>query len=456
MNLRRLKNSITGRFLLHDLRLFAIIAIVGLAVFSGYTVYIDNLYFQLDDNLLDHVVDDTLSVGATAAVKKNPVPPGTYVEHLSGDLRVLDNSDQSPRYVGYQYTAEELNDVNLSPFMSAYQYYLADDGESVIVAVPFSDYVGSGLPEVLFVCIFLLLTAIATFVHSYRTAKDMTEPVDAIAKGVNQIAQGAYGTTFQVEGDKELVQLADQISQLSSTVAHEISLREAEEEKRKQLILDISHDLRTPLTNIRGYAETLDQGHLNEDQMKDSIQVILKNSQRADQLIHSLFELSRLNSTHSPLEAQEENIAELLRQFFADHMKSLEDQNHPYDLDIPETPVVAMVDVLLFRRALDNLFTNFLQHSGPGTTFGLGLEVKDQAGRILIWDDGVGIPEDMHETVFSSFTRLDQARRQDTGGAGLGLAITKKIIDQHGGNIGLRPVTRGTCFEIILPLVNKD
>ena len=236
----------------------------------------------------------------------------------------------------------------------------------------------------------------------------------------------------------------DEISRLGSSVNQLADGLEQARQQRDQLTADIAHDLRTPLTNIRGWAEAWDDGVVSD---KDEVvRVIGREAQHLERLIDDLRTVATSDAGELRLLEQEVDLAALLRE--------------AVDARRPQGPVVeyrgplravVVVDPVLMRQVVGNLLDNALVHGRPSTVV-VSLSAGDGSVQVDVEDDGVGIREEDLGSVFDRLWRADRSRRRDGPGHGLGLTITRRIVELHGGSIGVVNVQpHGARFTVRIP-----
>ena len=224
-----------------------------------------------------------------------------------------------------------------------------------------------------------------------------------------------------------------------------------EEEKRMLLVSELSHDLKTPLASVQGYSEMLLKGVDDENKKQDYLKMIHDNSVRADSILQALFTYSKLGSSGYDPKLEEADICEFTRLIVAEYISRFEEEGFKYEIDIPEDEIKVKMNTELFRRVYDNLFENSMKYNKPGTTIGISVAEGGDEICIRIYDNGVGIPEENRDKIFTPFYRIDVERSKDKGGSGLGLAIVKRIVELHDGDIELESRNgKGCCYNVKL------
>jgi signal transduction histidine kinase len=303
--------------------------------------------------------------------------------------------------------------------------------------------------------IYLLILALVTFIYSRITAAGITVPLRKLCDGTRLLREGDYSARVDLRLKNEFAELQNTFNDMASRIEHEISLREKSEDDRRRLILDISHDLKNPMSSIQGYAELcLKKPELTERERGEYLEIILRNSKRANQLLVELFELSKMDSPEFSLKPQRTELCEYLRQLCGELVPQFEHAGFDYGFDIPDESVFAMLDTDRFGRIIQNLADNAVQHNPQGTTVTVRLTVQAHQAVIDFSDDGNGIPMQLADNIFKPFVRADDSRNSKTGGSGLGLSIAKKIAEAHGGDLTLRTDgNTGSTFRITVPTI---
>lgn len=305
------------------------------------------------------------------------------------------------------------------------------------------------------VVFYLLIIALFTYIYSKITAASITVPLQKLRDGTMLLREGDYSARVNLRLKNEFAELQNTFNDMAARIEHEISLRKRSEEDRRRLILDISHDLKNPMSSIQGYAELLmKNAGMAEQERQEYFEIILSNSKRANKLLTELFELSQMDSPEFSLKTAKTDISEYLRQTCAELVPLLEREGFLYEFDICEESVFVLLDADRFGRILQNLTANTLRYNPPGTLVSIRLKIQDTMAVIDFCDDGIGIPAHIGDNIFKPFVRADASRNSKTGGSGLGLSIAKKIAETHGGDLRLLPDReKGCAFRITVPTI---
>ncbi|MFD2926199.1 two-component system histidine kinase PnpS [Halobacillus naozhouensis] len=235
-------------------------------------------------------------------------------------------------------------------------------------------------------------------------------------------------------------------------VFHDITEMKKLEQMRKDFVANVSHELKTPITSIRGFSETLLDGAMKDEAMMEQfMRIILKESGRLQSLIEDLLELSRVERDDFKLLVEEIELQNLLGELFPIIEHQAAQKSIRLDMSIDEKATI-QGDVSRLKQVFLNLLTNAVNYTGEAGLVQVSLQNHGESVSISIKDNGVGIPEEEISRIFERFYRVDKARSRNSGGTGLGLAIVKHIVEAHQGSIKVESeVNEGTTFEIILP-----
>ncbi len=239
-------------------------------------------------------------------------------------------------------------------------------------------------------------------------------------------------------------------------VFHDITELKRLEEMRKDFVANVSHELKTPITSIRGFAETLLEGAMEDTELRRQfLEIILKESGRLQALIHDLLELSKLEKDELRLEYSEVDVPSLVHDLLPVVSQQADKKQIEVTVDLPDQ-FVAVVDGERLKQVFINLLNNAVNYTPEQGKVTLAITGDGDKWRITVSDTGIGIPEKAQSRIFERFYRVDRARSRNTGGTGLGLAIVKHIVEAHKGSIFLESkVNEGTVFTIELPLTPK-
>jgi two-component system, OmpR family, sensor kinase len=293
------------------------------------------------------------------------------------------------------------------------------------------------------------LTAIG--VAAYWLTRRELKPLEQMARKSRAIAAGDLSQ--RVEPDDpctEVGQLGEALNAMLAEIERAFDDRIAAEERLRRFVADASHELRTPVTSIRGFAELFRRGASQRPaDLANVMRRIEQEGERMGELVEELLVLARLDQG-LPLERQPVDIATVV-EAAVDAVRAA-DPGRTVDLDAKTSLLVLGADLRL-RQLVDNLLTNACVHTAPGTP--IHVRVCREHGRAIIevGDEGPGVPADEVERIFERFYRLDRSRTRSQGGVGLGLAIVRSVAEAHDGTVAYRPRPGGgSIFRVVLPL----
>jgi two-component system OmpR family sensor kinase len=251
----------------------------------------------------------------------------------------------------------------------------------------------------------------------------------------------------------EIDRLAHTFDTMAERLVAQLDELEKTDRLRRELVANISHDLRTPLTSLRGFLETLalKQPTLSDQDRQRYLEGAIRQADRLNRLVSDLFELARLESGTQEMQVETLALADLAHDAAQQFRLQARERGVELEISVPEGPAMVDGDMGLLARVLDNLIDNGLQHTPDGGRVSLGLRETPQWIRVEVTDTGCGIAPDDLPHVFDRFFRKQE--RDLTGDhAGLGLAITKRIVELHGGTIDVESqLDQGTRFRVTLP-----
>lgn len=277
--------------------------------------------------------------------------------------------------------------------------------------------------------------------------KHLTAPLSRLAEAADEMSTGHVKQMLPVEGNDEVADLTRRFNAMSEKISVQMDTIKEQAEKRQQLIDNLAHEMRTPLTAIYGYTELLAKANLTGEEREEYLQYVLSETKRVQTLADQLLKLAALNQ-------EQVEFQRILAGKFAEQicmtMKPLAESRN---IELRSSVSVEYLwgDQELLFMLMVNLMENGLRASADGSI--LELKVYSEAGRTIleVRDHGVGIPGEELENIFEPFYRIDRARSRRMGGTGLGLALCKKIVECHGGELKYESeVGAGTRAMVIL------
>ncbi|QHC22822.1 ATP-binding protein [Streptomyces sp. GS7] len=253
------------------------------------------------------------------------------------------------------------------------------------------------------------------------------------------------------EPHTEVGQVGTSLNRMLGHVGNALERRQASEERLRHFAADASHELRTPVANVRGHAElALRHKGPVPGEVRRSLERIQSESERMSRLVDDLLLLARLDAGRA-LERKPVDLTRLVIDA-ADDARAA-GPRHRWLLDLPETAVTVEGDDHRLHQVVGNLLANARMHTPPGTAVTVRLDADHQGTRLTVADDGLGVPDEVQHEVFGRFVRVDHSRSRAAGGTGLGLAIVDAVVTAHGGRVAMNSRPGHTEFTVTFPRV---
>jgi signal transduction histidine kinase len=282
----------------------------------------------------------------------------------------------------------------------------------------------------------------------------MRRPLEQLVDAAGRLAAGDRSARVEVGGLSETATLGTAFNEMAEELEQEESRREELDRLKDEFVLTASHELRSPLTSVQGFAELLmlDADSLTPRQ-RETVEIILDNCNHLVRLLNDLLDLARSDVGRLSIRPQPTEVAPLVEDVVRTMRAQTEAGNQSLSEDVP--PELPPIDVEpdRIRQILVNLLTNAHEYSPEGASIGVSARAVGAEVEIDVTDDGPGIPAEQLERIFDRFTRGDAGLTQRVGGTGLGLAISKSLAEAHGGGISAEStVGQGSTFRLRLPI----
>ena len=270
-----------------------------------------------------------------------------------------------------------------------------------------------------------------------------------INRGISELT---HDNDNEIELMPELLTTQNKLNEIKRNIATNKHAAQEAERKKNDLVVYLAHDLKTPLTSVIGYITLIkDEKNISEETRNKYLNITLDKSLRLEELINEFFDITRFNLTNLVLEYKKTNISRMLEQICNEFTPIMQEKNITFELELDEAvEIVCDSDKLL--RVFDNLLRNASNYSYNDSKVIVKLKKRNDYIDIMIKNHGKTIPKEKLVHVFDQFFRLDSSRNTVSGGAGLGLAIAKEIIERHKGIIGVKSVDESITFIIKLPI----
>ncbi len=297
-----------------------------------------------------------------------------------------------------------------------------------------------------FVCIAILLLFSAVIMSAVLSQK-ITKPLVKMSNSAKKLAAGNYKADFSGEGFKEVKELGDALNYASDELSKN-------DELRKDLLANISHDLRTPLTMITGYSEVMRD--IPGENTAENVQVIIDESKRLSDLVNDLLDLSKIQAGTVKFEKTEFNLTESIRSTMQRYRKLTHHDGFKIEF-FADMDVFISADQTRMLQVVYNLINNAFNYSGEEKLVQVSQTVRDGKVRISVIDYGEGIaPEDI-PFIWDRYYKVDKTHKRSVVGTGLGLSIVKGILDAHDANYGVESeLGKGSTFWFELPMINDE
>ena len=283
--------------------------------------------------------------------------------------------------------------------------------------------------------------------------------IGKIAMAIQNISEGDLGIQIAF-GDDEFSAMASNLNRMEADIRKLMDKERESERTKNELITNVAHDLRTPLTSIIGYLELLSSGPaISQEMQKKYIDIAYVKAKRLEKLIEDLFGFTKMNYGKISMNVGKVDIVKLLGQLLEEFYPSFADKDLTYELKSNVPSQIITADGNLLARLFDNLINNAIKYGAEGKKVLIQVFAKDDIVTVSVTNYGYVIPAEELPLIFNKFYRVEQSRSSKTGGTGLGLAIAKNIVDMHGGTISVASDLNGTVFTVKLKVdfdVNKE
>lgn len=335
-----------------------------------------------------------------------------------------------------------------------YAALLSENGDYILrLAVPYEGlymYLKVLIPAVL---LGIVVALAASSFLAERFARSVTTPLNEIASELRKVDKGEPEIFMKHYQYEELNVIIDAMNQMSAEIGTYVKKLELERIIRQEFFSNASHELKTPITSIKGYTELLGSGLVTKTEVqKDFLSRIEKEADHMTNLINDILMISKLETKEVEVEMTDFQIYPLVE----DILSALEPMACDYGVKIYTEckPLTVKANKQQLQELLNNLLVNAIKYNKPDGAVRLTLTSEKEDMILIVSDTGVGIPNEAKRRVFERFYRVDKGRSKKMGGTGLGLSIVKHIVNYYGGNISLESqVDVGTTFTVRLPIV---
>jgi signal transduction histidine kinase len=300
----------------------------------------------------------------------------------------------------------------------------------------------------------MILTGCILFVFFFfALSKGSIRYLEEISGALGKIAGGNFDIQIPRRSNDELGLLAENINQMTRKLKQSIEEERNAERTKNELITNVSHDLRTPLTSILGYLELIDSDQYKDEvELRYYVNIAYQKSQRLKKLIDDLFDFTRVSYGGMKFKPELIDLGELLEQLAEESVPLFREAGMEYRLSVPRERITVMADGDLMVRVFENLISNGIRYGEDGKYVDLELTKDNHWAVARVANYGEPIPQGELPYLFDRFYRVEKSRSGETGGTGLGLAIAKSIVELHQGQISTYNDHDRTVFEVRLQL----
>ena len=310
--------------------------------------------------------------------------------------------------------------------------------------------------DVVVILVYVLIGILAFSITFLLLQEKSAAYIGRISDAVERISEGDLNTQVEVVGDDEFSSMASNLNKMVEDIRRLMDKERESERTKNELITNVAHDLRTPLTSIIGYLELLSgQVVLPPDMQKKYIDIAYSKAKRLEKLIEDLFGFTKMNYGKLAMHVSKVDIVKLLGQLLEESYPNFANKGISYELQSNVPAKIITADGNLLARLFDNLINNAIKYGAEGKRVTVKVTAEADTVQVSVANYGYVIPAEELPLIFDKFYRVEQSRSTHTGGTGLGLAIVKNIVDMHGGTITVKSDLNGTVFTVTLQ-VNFD
>ncbi|CRZ35680.1 two-component system phosphate regulon sensor histidine kinase PhoR [Herbinix hemicellulosilytica] len=351
---------------------------------------------------------------------------------------------------GIGYAKRKSQSLNISML---YVSYMSEQGNYILrLSKPFSgvfSYMSILLPAFI---LSLGVTLLISMILANSLARSITRPLYEISEEMLKLKENIPEFSFRTYEYYELNLIADTTKRMADVVKESLKKIEFEKMVRQEFFTNVSHELKTPITSIRGYVELLENDMAaNEEMKKEFLYRIKKEAQNMANLINDILMISRLETKEAEVTIKDIRITPLVNEVIAS-LKPMAAQNN-ITIEVNCQPLTIKANDGQMKELLNNLISNAIKYNKPNGKVNIIIKKEGNEVIFIVEDTGVGIPEESKARVFERFYRVDKGRSKKMGGTGLGLSIVKHIVNYYGGTIQLESeLGKGSKFTVRIPL----
>jgi len=334
--------------------------------------------------------------------------------------------------------------------------HIGDDGETLGVvrfALPLSEVQLQIRVIHRVVLLGAIVTIIIALTIAYYVSRSITSPIRRMQRAAERIARGDFDSRVEIKSKDELGQLAKSLNAMADVLQQQIEDLKKMDIVRTDFVANVSHELKTPLTLIKGYIETLEGRALDDKEKSRKFIVIIKeNADRLENIINDLLSLSEMELSRDCLNKAQFDLKGLIDDIALGFGHSLEAKGITFNVDVQGEDFTIEADSDRIEHVFVNLIDNAIKYTEGGGRIDISIREDAEGATVIVEDNGIGIPPEHIDRVFERFYRVDKARSRQLGGTGLGLGIAKHIVAAHNGKIRIESQPgKGTKLFVTLP-----
>ncbi len=294
----------------------------------------------------------------------------------------------------------------------------------------------------------------AAMAIGWTLAKRVTVPIAEMMSVAEALRSGRYEHKVKTITDDELGRLGDTLNQLGSELTNKISELNRLENVRRDFVANVSHEIKTPLTSIKGYVETLLGGAIEDGANRIRfLEKIDRNAARLAALVQDILSLAKIEAGEDAFKPVPVEWNPIVHSVIARHEDTIHQKNLKIKVSAPAQTLVVMGDREAMTQVVDNLLSNAVKYTPDGGRITVSLYAKNGSAKLEVEDNGIGIPAEHLGRIFERFYRVDKARSRELGGTGLGLSIVKHLVSAMQGEVGVESeLGVGSRFTVRLKL----
>jgi two-component system phosphate regulon sensor histidine kinase PhoR len=388
---------------------------------------------------------------------------------IEKDGRILGDSEQQPSSMENHSDRLEIIEAIANGFGQSTRFsdtlginmkYVAvrvDQGERVLGFVRFALPLSRVQPEIRIIYRVVLFGTIAAviiaLIAAYFVSRSITLPIRQVKETARQIARGDFSKRVRIKSKGELGELAESLNTMADELQQKMENLNRLDRIRTDFVANVSHELKTPLTLIKGYIETLQNKAINDKEKSAKfISIIKEHSDRLGYMIDDLLSLSELELSKDCVNRTELDLEEVIDEISLGFGQALAEKQQSLTVSTQGDDFNIYADRNKIEQVFVNLIDNAIKYTKESGRIDISLHEQEQTVCVTVGDNGIGIPKEHRDRVFERFYRVDKARSRELGGTGLGLSIVKHIVLAHNGKISIESEpNRGTKVSVTFP-----